>query len=531
MKKIYFIIAALVMVISWMVYLYFSSLNTSSSQSDHSLRLVARNAAFVFSFQNDKSVIEILNGQRLFNGIIGKEKTKAMQSLRKALAAPGTNALIQHQDVFIGFYPGKTKNLEFMIGIMVNPEVVPNTIPGILKQSNIDLKSSGDRTELYLPDSSKFYFAEKDRVLLLASSPDIIQALEDKNNKDAESDFISFIQKNDRLSKNSLANLYINYKKLPFLMKSVSPYFNRGELALLSTQQGYARLSYNFSKEKVFFSGETKVENKDSYFSLFQQLKPEKIDLDKILPDNTASYTLYSFGDFKAFTTALKGWFALKNEDKTIGARIQAINQKYRLNLDEIFPRYTGTQAVTFQLQNKQKLAAVRLTNGDKVEQLLLDLSDDYDGRIRLLKEPNLLYYYFGEPFKSFDRPYYLIFNNYILFAPYASSLQDFQNKYQNNELLILDPAYVEVYKQLPLNSNILLYINNKKAQNTIINTIYQSYYNHYRDEAGLKGFDSFVYQMGGDEGTFQTNILISTAASLKKERVEKSTDSLSNLN
>jgi uncharacterized phage-associated protein len=531
MKKIYFIIAALVMVISWMVYLYFSSLNTSSSQSDQSLRLVARNAALVFSFQNDKSVIDILNGQDLFNRIIGTEKTKAMQSLRKALAAPGTNGLIQRQDLFIGFYPGKTTNLEFMVGIMVNAEVLQKTIPDVLKKSKIELRKNQAFYELYLADSSKFYFAIKDRVLLLASSPDIIQALDNKTNKDAEQGFMTFIQKNDRLAKNSLANLYINYKQLPLLMKSVTPYFNRGELALLNNQHAYARMSYNFSKEKVFFSGETKVENKDSYYSLFQQLKPEKIDLDKILPDNTASYTLYSFGDFRTFTRSLKAWFEIRKENREIQQRIQAINQKYRLNLDEIFPQYTGTQAVTFQLQNKQKLAAVRLTNGDKVDQLLLDLSDDYDGKIRLLKEPGLLYYYFGEPFKKFDRPYYLILNNYIVFAPYASSLQDFQNKYQNNSLLIMDPDYSEVYKQLPLTSNILFYINNNKAQNTIISTIYPSFYNHYRNDTGLKGFDSFVYQMAGDDGSFQTNILFNTRASLKKELLEQNQDSLSNLN
>lgn len=519
------------MVVSWMVYLYFSSLNTSSNQSDQSLRLVARKAAMIFSFQNDRSVIDILNGQDLFNRILGIEKTKAMQSLRKALGTPAANAMIQNQNIFIGFYPGKSKNLEFMASVMVNAEILQNNILERLNQAKIELKPSGDLYEMNLADSSRFYLAIKDRVLLIASSPDIIQAVDDKKTKDAEQDFVSFIQKNDRLSRNSLANLYINYNLIAALMKSVTPYFNRGELALLNNQSAYARLSYNFSKEKVFFNGETKVENQDSYFVLFQSLKPEKIDLDKILPDNTASYTLYSFGDFKAFSASMKSWFKTKKEDEKIRQRIKSINQKYRLNLDEIFPAYAGTQAVTFQLENKQKLAAVKLTNGDKVNQLLLDLSDDYDEEIRLFKEPDLLYYYFGEPFKKFERPYYLIINNYIVFAPYASSLQDFQNKYQNNELLILDPAYSAVFKQLPLTSNILFYLNNRKAQNTIISTIYPGFYDHYRKETGMKGFDSFVYQLGGDEGSFQSNILFSTGTSLNKEVTEQGLDSLSRLN
>jgi len=518
------------MATSWMVYLYFSSLNTSSNQSDQSLRLAVQNAGLVLSFQHDKSVLDILSGQDLFGKIIGEEKEKSMRSLRESLNTPAINAMIQNQNIFISFYPGASKNLEFMLSVMVNPEVLQKDIALRLAQSKVVLKPKDDFYALTLPDSSQYYLAIKDRVLLIASSPEIIKKVDEKQSDDNDQGFISFIQKNDRLAKNSLASLYINYNLLPALMKSVTPFFNRGELALLNNQNAYARLSYNFSKERIFLNGETKVENQDSYFSLFQSLKPEKIDLDKILPDNTASYTLYAFGDFKHFSSALNGWFKHKKEEGQIKKQIQSINDKYRLNLDEIFPSYTGTQAVTFILKNKQKLAAVKLTNGEKVNQLLLDLSDDYDGKIRIFKEPDILYYYFGEPFKKFERPYYLILNNLIILAPYASSLQDFQNKYQRNELLIMDPTYSDVFNQLPLTSNVLFYLNNKSAQNIVINTVYASFYDHYRKENGLKSFETFVYQLGGDEGSFQTNLLLNTKSSQAQEASKQRLDSL-NLN
>lgn len=511
MKKIYIILATLFIVVSGMSYAYFSNLNAAGVKSDLSLKLVAKNAGLVFSFQNDKSVVELLQSQNLFSKIIGMDKTAALDSLRNALNIPEVNAMFQDQNVFIGFYPGEKKNLDFMISMQIDPEIEEASIRERLKTARLTLKSYSTYFQFQLPDSSTYYLSLQNRAVLIATSAKLIDQLLADKKKDAEDEFVTFIQKSDRLSKNSLASLYINYKQLPGLMKSITPYFNRGELSILNNQEAYARLSYNFSKEKVYFSGETQVFNTNSYFSLYANLKPEKMALDKILPANTANFTLYAFGDYRIFHHALQKWFISRKEEKNVREKINGINQQYRLNLDDIFLKYINSQAVTFQLENKQKLAAIKLNNGDKVEQLLLDLSDDYDGNIRLLKEPDLLYFYFGEPFKKFNKPYYLILNNYLVLAPYASSLQDLQNNYQNNELLIMDRTYNEVLKQLPSTANILFYMDNKRSQNITINTIYPTYYNQFRSNDGLKFFDGFVYQLSGDQGSFQTNLLLNS--------------------
>jgi hypothetical protein len=527
MKRIYFILSSLLIAISAMSYLYFSNLNTGNSQLNQSLKMVVQNATLIFSFQNNKSVVDILKGQELFDNLIGKEKTKALQSLRAALSSPELTAMIQDQNIYIGFYPGTGKNMELMLSVHINPETDAQTMLLELKRHKATVKPNGNFNQIQLADGSTFFLTIKDRVVLIATAAKEIESRLSKIESNEEIDFISFIQKNDRLSSNSLANLYINFKQLPALLNTITPYFSKGDLALLDRQQAFARLNYNFSKEKIYFSGETNVKNQDSYFSLFSHLKPEKLDLDKILPENTASFTLYAFGEFKSFHKSLKTWFQIRKEDKTIEQKIDAINQQYRLNLDDVFLANTGSQAITFQLENKQKLAAVKLTNGDKVAQLLLDLSDEYNGDIRLLKEPDLLYFYFGEPFKNFKQPYYLIINNYILFAPYASSLQDFKNHYQNNRLLMMDNSYADISKQLPLTSNILFYLNNERSQQAILNTVYPAYYEHYTNLEGLKVFNDFVYQLSGDEGSFQTNMLFNTQRSLNKANVDLEKDSL----
>lgn len=513
MKKIYFILATLVILISGMSYVYFSTLNKAVAHADMSLELISKHAGVVFSFQNDKSVRNILSGQDLLSNLVGEEKAAELKTLQTDLNRKEVSRLFEGQNVYLGLYPSDGKKIDFMAAVQLHPDANAKLVAEDFRRSGLTLKPYATYHQVQLSNRQNLYILIQQRVVLIANASSVIDRLISSPKNDADTAFINFIQKSDRLSKNSLANLYINFKQLGPLMKSITPYFNRGELAVLTRQKAYARMTYNFSKERVFFSGETKILNPDSYFSLFAGIKPEKIELDKVLPANTATYTLYAFGDYKKFHAILQNWFATKKEDNNVKQKISAINEQYRLNLDDLFLRYTSSQALTIQLQNKQKLAIIKLNSGEKVEQLLLDLSEDYDGAIRMLKEPDLLYYYFGEPFKYFRKPYYLVLNNYIIFAAYPSSLLDFRNSYQANELLILDKTYSEVSKQLPLTANILFYLNYKKAQNIMINTVYPEYYSQFRSDKGLKVFDSFVYQLSGDQGTFQTNMLFTTSS------------------
>ncbi|MGY0041386.1 DUF3352 domain-containing protein [Pedobacter sp. NJ-S-72] len=154
-------------------------------------------------------------------------------------------------------------------------------------------------------------------------------------------------------------------------------------------------------------------------------------------------------------------------------------------------------------------MAAINLTNGDKVKQLLLDMSDDYSQDIKRFKKSGLLYCYFGEPFKSLSRPYYTIIDNYMVFSNQPGALQSFLNDYHNNKLLINTPDYINVYSQISKTANITYYVNRKNSEYLVRKTIYTPYYNHFIKKQGLEQFTSLVYQLSGDKGGFQTNLLI----------------------
>jgi hypothetical protein len=511
MKRIYFVLGILLVLLSGMTYLYFSNLNTSRVNSYLSLKLAAHHSGLIFSIQNNKSVLDILKGQVLFNSLIGREKVALLDALKAKLSSkPAFNRMIDDQNIYISILPGENKQIDMLFSMQLNQQANLQTLLQALKHDKFKVERLDNIYKIDLSDSISVYAGIEENVLLISTAKmQIISALNAKG--EIEPQFIEFIQKNDKLAKNSLANLYINYNEMPSLLEAITPAAKSGELSVLNRQNSFAHLSYNFSKERIFFSGETRVNDINSYYRIFSSVSPEKIKTDQVLPDNTASYTLYCTGNYSNWQNKLNKWFVRNKEFEEIQAKKSEINAKYHLNLDDTFAANSGTQFVTFQLKSKEKLAAVSLTNGDKLSQLLLDLSDNYAGEIKQLKEPDILYYYFGEPLKRFKKPYYAILNNYIFLANNPGSLQLFLHKYEAGNLLINNAAYTEIFDQLSNTSNILFYLNNTQSQNLAVNNLYSGYYKHYRDPKGLKNFDSFIYQLSGDQESFQTNVFLNT--------------------
>jgi hypothetical protein len=520
MRKIYITLCVLLVILAGMSYLYFSGLNAISNKSDLSLRMASRNAAMVFSIQNNKSVLDLLKVQELFNNLIGRNKVALLDALKSKILSKSTlNDLIADQNIYISVFPGSGKNLDLLLTVQLNSPANDEILFKALQTSNINLKRLNSIYEITLSDSIPIYLGIEKKILVLSTSPRLlIETINSKPSK-TENLFIDFIGKHDRMARNSLASLYINYNKVSGLLKAITPHATSSAFAVLNKQDSFAHLSYNFSKERIFFNGETTLNDVDSYYTLFTDLKPEKILLDKDLPSNTASYALYCLGDYAKWHKTLNTWFSKRKEDKKKQARINDINAKYHLNLDDTFPKYASSQFVTFQLTSKEKLAAISLSNGDKLSQLLLDLSDTYAGEIKLLKESDLFYYYFGEPLANFKRPYYVIVNNVMFLSNTPASLTQLLSKYNNNDLLIQNKSYTRIFDQLPNTTSIIFYINNARAQGIAINTLHPTYYPHLRDPRGLKIFDSFIYQLSGDKDRFQTNLMLNTKEVPVKER------------
>jgi hypothetical protein len=493
-----------------MAYLYFSRLNTDQNTTDMGLHAAAASSGFIFSFQNDKGVTDILKEQQLFEEILGTDKYILLTTLKKHLLnLPGISPALDQQKVYISFVAGNKQEIDFLCITQLGNQETMKQLVASLQPGKIHVQTTKEISRLVLPDSTIFYLGLKHNLAILSHSEHQVQVALTKDTEKKADKFISYIQESNRFTKNSLAQLYINFNNVPELLKNIIAGKLNGELAVLNRQNAFASLSYNFSRNKVLLTGTTIVNEQNSYYNLFSSLQSKKITIQNILPANTSSYTIFAIDAYAPWRERLNNWFLVRQEDKKISKRISDVNSGYHLNLEDIFPRYFKDQLITFQLSTSEKIGAISLTNGDKMMQLLLDLSEDYNEHIKTFKEADLLYAYFGQAFSNFKKPYYTIIDNYMVFANNASTLERFLNSYRDNELLISNQAYVSASNQLPENANIVFYLDHHNSASIFQKHIFLPYYKHLVSEKGLKKYESFTYQLSGDKGKFQTNILI----------------------
>ncbi|RZL62098.1 MAG: hypothetical protein EOO93_10465 [Pedobacter sp.] len=324
-----------------------------------------------------------------------------------------------------------------------------------------------------------------------------------------ENPFTEYIKKNNLLNKNVLAHLYINFNQAPLLFADALGGKINGEISVLNKQNSYASLNYNFSKEKILFNGSTEIMADDNYLKLFENIAAQNTTITNLLPYNTANYNLFAYDNYENWYKKLTFWQAQKKETDRIGSIIKSVKNNYRVDLNSIFEPYVKNQFITFQLSTTEKLGAISLSDGEKVKQLLLDISADYNDEIKVFKSSDILYSFFGEPFKKFGRPYYTIIDNNLVVANNASTIQSFLNSYKNDRLLIKSPAYLDVLNQLSTTSNISYYINSKNSSAILRGNLTGTSYKYLNTDSGLKRFDSFYYQMSADKSKFITNMLL----------------------
>jgi len=507
MKKIVILTSALFLGVAFMAYVYFSKLGIDNDAKDLALQSATNNAALVFSFQNDKGFYDIIEGQQLIQQVLGKDKMNLLKQLKTSIIDDNLlNRYLKDQQVYISVLPDSNKTLNFLITVQIQQD---NDIKKFYDQLKLKKAISENAKDLYrvkLNDSLSVYLGVHDQVLTASTS---LKLINDANVRLTENPFTEYIKQNNRQIKNVLTHVYINFNQAPLLLKNIIAGNINGEISIFNKQNSFAVLNYNFSKEKILFSGNTELKDQYNYLKLFENTVAQNTSIQNILPDNTANYALYAYDDYGRWLKKLNSWQEQTKILSKTNAVIKKIKDEYRTDLNPIFTTYTKNQFILFQLSTSEKLGAISLSDGEKVKQLLLDVSADYNEDIKLLKSSDILYSYFGEPFKKFGRPYYTIVDNNLVVANNASTVQSFLNDYRHNRLLIQKPQYLDAVNQISTTSNVSYYINTKNSADIFRNNIQLPFYKHLRADSGLKSFDTFYYQMSADKNKFITNLLL----------------------
>ena len=280
-------------------------------------------------------------------------------------------------------------------------------------------------------------------------------------------------------------NLFVNTK---YFSKIVTQYVNKSTKAYLSSFEnytGWTELDVNIKPNSCTWSGFSFTNDVDNYFiHLFKGQKPQEMELLSIIPSNTSFIYYYGLSNSNDF---------FENRVKLLKSEQLYFNyQKY---LDELMNTNGIDLEATFLSNIGNELALVitesqsdELTNNqyiifksneiEKTKENLSAISKkiisdnlvqpiEFNGySIQQLNISNMFSNLLGKPFTDFERNYYTIIDDYVVFGNSESALQNFITSYTSKKVLSTSENFKEFYDNFSSSSTIFIYNNIARSSN-----------------------------------------------------------------
>jgi hypothetical protein len=522
MKRLVFATIILLIATVVVTVVYFKNLSGVSQQTTQALRTIPNDASLILEFNNEKSLYDIFTGNKLFKNIIGEDKMTELIALKKRiLQNPVIEPHMSGQNLYISMHPQKGDDIDFLITLSIPKGFEPALFDELSKQKKnglvLNTFTVGEKQGyvIYLSDiKRRFYLINKDDQTLSGSfSKALIEAcikydyLKEKQ---------AFVLLSDRQSSNSLANLYINYNALSPLFSQIFVSKNPDLFRSFRQLPAFAALSLNYKTDALMFNGSTKIQDvpNDSYLGIFSYQQPIMTHLKEIFPSTTAYSTSFAISDPERFESDLSDWQSksnLKEERLTLTNKIKS---QTGIALKKEFTKLLANEFAEITTRFHERIAIIQVKDGSRMRTLLSNISqmnDDNTGLFNYEKLPQLL---LGEAFTVFKKPYFKVFDNFLVLTNSISEMKSYDDSYNNRKFLNKTEGYSQFDGLLSERSNVSFFIQFKNAQQLFKEDMKPSFYEAFQNTVpGWKNFYAAAWQLTSSDKNYYTNFCMQLSA------------------
>lgn len=516
MRKISIIIGLLFLSVGTVTWLYFKNLSEGNYTNENVFKVIPKDAAIVFEYKNEASFYEIFKDFSLFGDLLGKNNLAQLKTLKQLfIDQKEFSSSFTKSNLFFSLHQTEKNNSEILIVAPFSKEGKAN-LEELIAELKTDYQLSFNQNEtqpLYqiVVKQQPFYFIINQSLLIGSFDKNLVSktrasiATEEENNT-FNIDF------NSQRNKNSIANLYINFSKIPDFLNNFSDRKNPTETYSLKNFDAFAALNINYQSKAFMFSGVTYVnQNANNYVNLFLEQEPGNNTLKNIIPFDVANYSCFYVSNYKKFKQDLNGLFEFRNEAEKRNKQIKSISQKHSINIEEELMPITEHEFGILQLASGDKVGIIKTNNTNRMSFLLSTISSETKENIRHLDDANLLYYLFGDPFKSFTRPYYLMIENHLIIASNTSVLQNFEKNYTRQNLLSTSDKNIAFQQYLSNQGNVFYFVHNSNSKSVIKSFLSKPAYQNFKSEQfNWESFYGLSVQLSADKNKFFTNFYMS---------------------
>lgn len=283
--------------------------------------------------------------------------------------------------------------------------------------------------------------------------------------------------------------LYLNYSQLPNFMtcymNGSNEYVNRLATALLTTH-----LTISLEESMVKATGSTFINDSiESYVKTLSASGKATTEFTEIAPNRTAFCLGLGFSSFREFYSNFE-----KNlqdditEFNSYKENLRQVENYLNISVEKNLISWIGDEVALIEMQSSGKgldNETALILKADNIEQAKNDLayiekmvrrktpvkfkSIDYHGyTISYLSMKGMFKILLGKFFARYDKPYYTVINNFVVFSNHPQTLENIIDDYLGKQVLVRSEAFRSFRKQFDDEGSVFIYLNTPVLFNTI---------------------------------------------------------------
>jgi len=449
-----------------------------------------------------------------------------------------------HTKIYLSVHADTAKGVDFILAFNIPltaekravNEIIEQALPVMYTKS--DTLVAGIAVHQYsLRDGKKFYYYLSNTVFALSYSPDLIEKsartlvtntslLQNK----------SFTKVLKTAGNESSANVFVNFKNLSGIMPQ---YLSQDNLSFIDAMSNFAQwisMDLNLKNDIITMNGFSYSDSAvNDYLSLFKNQKAPKIEMTSLLPLNTAFFNYIGINDGQKYIKDFKQFNHQFEANQSQEKQLKMLESKYGIDLNYFFKSWIGNEiaaVITESYGEKyapEKYAIFKTRDINQALTAFNDLSqsiqvnapidvtmieneeEDYRNyKIGKLALPAFLPLIFGKAFPSFNTHYYVVINNYVVFAESQSSLRSLINFYSAGRTLTKDRHYIKFSESLSENSNFFVYSAVARSPKLYANQLEKGLAKDVEENTSLfRKFQSLALQFKASGDLFYNNLCL----------------------
>ncbi len=416
------------------------------------------------------------------------------------------------------------------------------------EQSQIQSKMYNNTQVHYIEKSSHIIitYAFIEGVLLVGNNRLIVEeAIRQTGVKTSISDIKNFRKVSETAGKNVEGNIYINYSKLPDILKNPANDKYSNNLDFIKNFANWSALDINIEEDALLLNGFSAGDSDESeLMDLFKNQEPVDQEIEEVLPANTATFINLGISDKKQYLERYKNYLLSTEKLDNYKANQEKISKQFAFNAEEkmydLLHEEIGIAFLNGNAKNPKNSAFIILkTKGKRfAENSLGELSKQactqldqlpYKQNLKIdegtshtaYKMPinNLIGNIFGSLFNEVDNSWFTIIDKFVVFGKSPQMLQQFIYSNILNKTLVNDPQYKQFDDYLSNNSNFHFYSSMYRSPQLIANYLNESLQKGINENvSSIRKFQAFAYQFIGSNDMIYNNLFIKYIPKVSEE-------------